>query len=68
MQRVYRSEERLIQDIVAGLDAGEDLRLAMARINAQILDYQRSGEQVPEKLKRLATTVANECAVQSQGR
>lgn len=68
MQRVYRSEKRLIEDIVAGLDAGEDLRLAMARINAQILDYQRAGERVPDSLRRLATTVANECAAQSQGR
>lgn len=68
MQRAFRSEDKSIQDIVASIEAGDDLRRTMARINARIIAYQRAGEDVPQSLMRLSKTVATECAAQSQGR
>ncbi len=71
MQRASRSNDKsdtAIADIVAGLESGGDLRGAMVRINARIVDYQRAGEEVPRSLLQLSKSVATECAAQSQGR
>jgi hypothetical protein len=55
-------------DVIRGLDAGDDPRLAIARLNAKIIDFQRAGQEVPPRLLRLSKQLATECAVQSQGR
>jgi hypothetical protein len=68
MQRASRKTDHAIADIVASLEAGDDLRRTMVRINARIVDYQSAGEEVPPSLLRLSKSVATECAAQSQGR
>ena len=57
-----------IDDVMAGLDAGDDPRVAIARLNKQIVAYQSAGRDVPAGLMRLSKMLANECAAQSQGR
>ena len=70
MQRALagRKLENGIADVLAGLDAGEDPRAAMARLNARIVDHQKAGETVPPRLIRLSQVLATECAAHSQGR
>ncbi len=68
MQRASITKDTTIAEIMAGLEAGEDPRRAMARLNAKIVDYQRAGETVPSSLLRLTQVIAVECAAQSQGR
>ena len=57
-----------IDDVLAGLDAGDDPRVAIARLNKEIVAYQSAGRDVPAGLMRLSKMLANECAAQSQGR
>lgn len=68
MQRALHKNDTTIADIVAGLDAGEDPRRAMARLNAKIVSYQSAGKTVPSSLLRLTQVIATECVAQSQGR
>lgn len=68
MQRALHSKDTTIADIVAGLEAGEDPRRAMARLNATIIAYQSAGKSVPPGLLRLTQVIATECVAQSQGR
>lgn len=60
--------DKTIQDIVSGLEAGDDPRQAIAQINRRIVDYQRAGEDVPPQLLRLSQQLSHECVAQSQGR
>ena len=57
-----------LDDVMAGIDAGDDPRIAIARLNKQIVAYQSAGDDVPVRLMRLSKMLANECAAQSQGR
>ncbi len=57
-----------IDDVIAGLDAGDDPRVAIAQLNKQIVAYQSAGRDVPAGLMRLSKMLANECVAQSQGR
>lgn len=57
-----------IEEVMAGIDAGDDPRVAIARLNKEIVAYQSAGRDVPAKLMRLSRMLANECAAQSQGR
>lgn len=68
MKRAIASKDSTVQDILAGLEAGDDPRRVMARLNARIVHYQKSGEEVPASLLRLSQVIATECAAQSQGR
>ncbi|MFM9943003.1 MAG: hypothetical protein ACKVP7_26330 [Hyphomicrobiaceae bacterium] len=68
MQRASKTKDTTIAEIMAGLEAGDDPRQAMARLNAKIVDYQRAGEAVPSSLLRLTQVIAVECAAHSQGR
>ena len=60
--------EPAIDDVMTGLEAGEDPRLAIARLNKQIVAYQSAGRDVPAGLMRLSKALALECMMQSQGR
>ena len=70
MQRIAaeRDIDTSIRDVMAGIEAGDDPRLAMARINRQIVDFQKAGQDVPPRLLRLSKQLASECIAQSQGR
>lgn len=68
MKRVGKGSEATIAEIMSGLEAGDDPRRAMVRVNKEIVDYQRAGEPVPPGLLRLSQRIATECASQSQGR
>ena len=70
MQRAnpVQTFEPAIDDIMTGLEAGEDPRAAIARLNKQIVAYQSAGRDVPAGLMRLSKALAHECIVQSQGR
>lgn len=68
MQRALQSNDPTIADIMAGLEAGDDPRRAMASLNARIVAYQSAGKTVPSNLLRLTQLIATECVAQSQGR
>ncbi len=69
MQRLFPGHaDASLNDVVSRLEAGEDPRVAIARINAKIVAFQRAGEDVPAGLLRLSMTLASECVSQSQGR
>ncbi len=68
MTRATKQHETMIAEIKAGLEAGDDPRRAIARLNARIVEHQRAGEAVPASLLRLTQVIACECAAQSQGR
>ena len=57
-----------IDDVMSGLDAGDDPRQAIARLNKRIVAYQSAGHDVPAGLMRLSKMLAHECVLQSQGR
>lgn len=57
-----------IDEVMAGIDAGDDPRVAIARLNKEIVAYQSAGRDVPAGLMRLSRMLANECVAQSQGR
>ncbi len=57
-----------IDEVMAGIDAGDDPRVAIARLNKQIVAFQSAGRDVPAGLMRLSKMLANECVAQSQGR
>lgn len=60
--------EQSFSDIVSVLEEGEDPRVAIAKLNRQIVDFQKAGEDVPPRLLRLSRALAGECIAQSQGR
>ena len=60
--------ERSVGEINSVLEEGEDPRVAIAKLNRQIVDYQKAGEDVPPRLLRLSRALASECIAQSQGR
>lgn len=62
------SAEAAFNDVMRGIEAGDDPRLAIAKLNTKIIDFQRAGQEVPARLLRLSRDLATECAVQSQGR
>lgn len=70
MQRLNAGQnlERTITEILSGLEAGEDPRVVMERLNKQIVDFQRAGKDVPARLMRLSQALTSECVAQSQGR
>lgn len=70
MQRANKAQklEYGVADMVSGIDADEDPRVAIARLNKTIVDIQKAGEPVPARLLRLSKVLATECAAQSQGR
>ncbi len=57
-----------IDDVISELEAGEDPRVAIARLNKRIVAYQSAGHDVPAGLMRLSKMLAHECVMQSQGR
>jgi hypothetical protein len=63
-----RLADEVFVDVVSGLDAGEDPRVLMARLNREIVAFQKAGEDVPARLMRLTKVLASECIAQSQGR
>ena len=58
----------VVVDVVDRLDAGEDPRILMARVNREIVAYQSAGEDVPARLLKLTKALASECVAQSHGR
>lgn len=68
MKRATSGKAAFVQDVISKLDAGEDPRRVMQRLNAQIVACQRAGEEVPASLLRLSQALAIECASHSQGR
>lgn len=69
MQRyLKRGSDSVVQEVKQGLEAGDDPRTAMARVNRQIVEHQRRGEEVPASLLQLSKLIAIECISQSQGR
>lgn len=69
MQKLFPGNaDTTMNDLLNRLDAGEDLRKAIARVNARIVAFQRAGEDVPSGLLRLSKTLISECFMQSQGR
>lgn len=70
MQRVAseRHNSRFVAEVIAGLAAGDDPRTAIARLNREIVDYQKAGKDVPGEYLRLSRQLASECIAQSQGR
>ena len=70
MQRVNKATpfETVIDEDIAGFDAGEDPRAAIARLNKEIVAHQSAGRDVPARLMRLSQALTLECAMQSQGR
>lgn len=60
--------DQTIDDVMSGLEAGEDPRVAIARLNKRIVAYQSAGRDVPAGLMRLSQMLAHECVMQSQGR
>lgn len=63
-----KGSDATIAEIMSGLDAGDDPRRAMMRLNQEIVGYQTAGEPVPASLLRLSQRIATECVAQSQGR
>lgn len=57
-----------IKDTMNRLDAGEDPRRAMFRLNRRIVACQEAGQDVPAGLLRLSQRLAAECVTQSHGR
>ena len=70
MQRVnaVKKADPAIDEVMTGLEAGEDPRAAIARLNQKIVAYQSAGRDVPPGLMRLSKRLAHECAALSQGR
>ena len=70
MQRVnsVKKADPAIDDVLTGLDAGDDPRAAIARLNKKIVAYQSAGRDVPAGLMRLSQRLSHECAALSQGR
>jgi len=57
-----------VRDLMACLDAGEDPRRTIARLNAKIVGCQRDGLDVPPSFLRLSRTLAAECVAQGHAR
>jgi hypothetical protein len=56
-----RTPEGAICDLLAFVDAGEDPRHTIRRLDAQIVDCQRDGIDLPGSFLRLSRTLAAEC-------
>ena len=63
-----RAVDVTVRDLVARLQAGEDPRRTIARLNARIVDCQRDGVDLPPSFLRLSRTLAAECVAQGQAR
>lgn len=66
--RAAQTKTDIVSDVMSNLEAGGDLRQAIARLNAKIVDFQKQGQEVPGRVLRLSKALATECAAQSQGR
>ncbi len=64
----HKAVDVTIRDLMARLDAGEDPRRTIARLNASIVDCQRAGVDLPPSFLRLSRTLAAECVAQGHGR
>lgn len=63
-----RTAEITVRDLMARLDAGEDPRRTMRRLDARFIDYQRAGIDLPASFLRLSRTLAAEFIAQRQAR
>ena len=70
MQRANTNKQSdpTYNEVMTGLEDGEDPRQAIARLNKRIVAYQSAGHDVPAGLLRLSKMLAHECVMQSQGR
>ena len=57
-----------VRDLMACLDAGEDPRRTIRRLNASIIDCQRDGLDVPAAFMRLTRELTAECVARGRGR
>ncbi len=55
-----------IRDLIARLDAGEDPRHTMKRLDARIIDYQRAGIDLPASFLRLSRALSAEFVARRQ--
>lgn len=55
-----RAADITVRDLMARLDAGEDPRRTLRRLDARIVDYQRAGIDLPASFLRLSQTLAAE--------
>jgi hypothetical protein len=61
-----RAVEITIRDLMARLEAGEDPRRTMRRLDARIVDCQRAGLDLPAGFLRLSRTLAAEYIARRQ--
>lgn len=66
--RAARAAESTVRDLMASLDAGEDPRRTIRRLDARIVDCQRAGIDLPASFLRLSRALAAECIARRQPR
>lgn len=62
-----KSADVTARNVVDRLNAGEDPRLAIATLNAQIVAFQGAGADLPANLMKLSQTITACYAAQEQG-